>query len=58
MLAVGGGWFGVKLAGLTGLFVALGLALAAVGIVTSVAVGSGVWFVRRPPSVAGVPQPS
>jgi putative MATE family efflux protein len=57
-LAVGGGWFGVKLAGLTGLFVALGLALAAVGIVTSVAVGSGVWFVRRPPSVAGVPQPS
>jgi putative MATE family efflux protein len=57
-IATGGGWLAVQMWGLDGLFVALALALAAVGLVTAAAVASGVWFGRPAPQPAGVPQPS
>jgi len=58
-IAAGGGWFAVQAAGLTGLFLALGLALAVFGLVTAIAIASGVWFKRAEmPAPAGVPQPS
>ena len=60
-IATGGGWLGLQVGGLTGLFWALGLALAAFGLVTAIAVASGVWFGRAEsctPPQSGVPQPS
>ena len=58
-IAAGGGWFAVQAAGLTGLFLALGLALAVFGLVTAIAIASGVWFKRADaPAPAIVPQPS
>ena len=58
-IATGGGYLAVRAAGLTGLFLALGLALAVFGLVTAVAIASGVWFKRTDaPAPAGVPQPS
>jgi putative MATE family efflux protein len=60
-IATGGGWLGLHVGGLTGLFWALGLALAAFGLVTAIAVASGVWFGRAEsctPPRSGVPQPS
>jgi len=60
-IATGGGWLALQVGGLTGLFWALGLALAAFGLVTAIAVASGVWFGRAEsctPPRSGVPQPS
>src|SRR5882757_6119681 len=60
-IATGGGWLALQVAGLTGLFWALGLALAAFGLVTAIAVASGVWFGRAEsctPPRSGVPQAS
>jgi Na+-driven multidrug efflux pump len=58
-IATGGGYIAVQAAGLTGLFLALGLALAVFGLVTAIAIASGVWFKRvAAPAPAGVPQPS
>jgi putative MATE family efflux protein len=58
-IATGGGLLAVHAAGLFGLFVALGLALAAFGLVTAIAIASGAWFPRaRAGAAAGVPQPS
>jgi Na+-driven multidrug efflux pump len=58
-IATGGGWLAVQSFGLTGLFLALGLALAVFGLVTAIAIASGVWFARAEPQAAsGVPQPS
>ena len=58
-IATGGGFLAMHVAGLTGLFFALGLALAAFGLVTAIAIASGVWFARpAPPASSGVPQPS
>jgi putative MATE family efflux protein len=45
-IATGGGYVAVQAAGLTGLFLALGLALAVFGLVTAVAIACGVWFRR------------
>jgi hypothetical protein len=60
-IATGGGWLALQVGGLTGLFWALGLALAAFGLVTAIAVASGVWFGRAEsctPPRSGVAQPS
>jgi putative MATE family efflux protein len=58
-IATGGGWLAVRAAGLTGLFLALGLALAVFGLVTAIAIASGAWFARTAaPAPSGVPQPS
>jgi putative MATE family efflux protein len=58
-IAAGGGYIAVQAAGLTGLFLAQGLALAVFGLVTAVAIASGVWFKRAAgPAPAGAPQPS
>lgn len=58
-IATGGGFLAMRVAGLTGLFLALGLALAAFGLVTAVAIACGAWFARMPaPAPSGVPQPS
>ena len=58
-IATGGGYIAVQAAGLTGLYLALGLALAAFGLVTAIAIASGVWFTGRPaPVPARVPQTS
>ena len=59
VIATGGGWLALQWAGLTGLFLALGIALAAFGLLTAIAIASGVWFGRVEPRVpASVPQPS
>jgi putative MATE family efflux protein len=48
VLAVGGGWLILRLTGeLSGVFLALGVALAAYGLIMAVAVKAGVWFPRR-----------
>jgi hypothetical protein len=58
-IATGGGLLAMQAAGLFGLFLALGLALAAFGLVIAIAVASGAWFPRaRVGAAAGVPQPS
>jgi Na+-driven multidrug efflux pump len=58
-IATGGGYLAVRAAGLTGLYLALGLALAAFGIVTAIAVASGAWFTRAPATAPSrIPQPS
>ena len=58
-IAAGGGWLGLQVGGLTGLFVALAVALAAFCIVTAAAVASGVWFRHAEPRTpSSVPQPS
>jgi putative MATE family efflux protein len=58
-IATLGGYVGVQVAGLTGLFVALGLALAVFGLVTAIATASGVWFPRSSaPVPSRLPQPS
>jgi Na+-driven multidrug efflux pump len=58
-IATGGGYVAVHAAGLTGLYLALGLALAAFGLVTAIAIASGVWFTRgAAPVPARVPQTS
>jgi putative MATE family efflux protein len=45
VIAVGGGWLALALTGsLTMVFVMLGIALAAYGVIVAVAVKSGVWF--------------
>jgi putative MATE family efflux protein len=57
--ATGGGYLAVHAAGLTGLYLALGLALATFGIVSAIAVASGAWFTRAPvPAPSRIPQPS
>ena len=43
-IAAGGGWLAVQTSGLTGLFLALGLALAVFGLLTAIAIAAGVWF--------------
>ncbi len=49
-LAVGGGWLMLRLTGdLSAVFLALGAALAAYGIIIAAAVKAGFWFPRRPP---------
>ncbi|HZT51149.1 MAG TPA: MATE family efflux transporter, partial [Stellaceae bacterium] len=46
-LAAGGGWLGLRAGGgVTPIFIALGVALAAFGIVNAIAVARGAWFVR------------
>ncbi|HEY4920551.1 MAG TPA: MATE family efflux transporter [Xanthobacteraceae bacterium] len=58
-IATGGGYVAVHAAGLTGLYLALGLALAAFGLVTAIATASGAWFARTAaPAPARVPQAS
>jgi Na+-driven multidrug efflux pump len=58
-IATGGGYIAVYAAGLTGLYLALGLGLAAFGLVTAVAIASGVWFTgSAAPVPARVPQTS
>jgi putative MATE family efflux protein len=60
-IATVGGWFAVQAFGLTGLFLALGLALAAFGLLTAIAIAAGVWFGgggQRAPRAPSVAQPS
>jgi putative MATE family efflux protein len=58
-IATGGGYVAVHAGGLTGLYLALGLALAAFGLVTAVAIASGAWFARTAaPAPARVPPAS
>jgi putative MATE family efflux protein len=48
VLAVGGGWLMLRLSGnLSAVFLALGVALAAYGIIIAAAVKAGAWFPRR-----------
>jgi putative MATE family efflux protein len=50
VLAVGGGWLMLRWSGnLSGVFLALGAALAAYGVIIAVAVKAGAWFPRRKP---------
>ena len=49
VIAVGGGVLGYRLAGLDGVFLALGLGLAAMGLGNAAAVAAGTWF-RAPRS--------
>ena len=51
-LATAGGWLAVQAFGLTGLFLALGLALAAFGLLTAIAIAAGAWFGGATPPVA------
>jgi Na+-driven multidrug efflux pump len=47
VIAAGGGWLALRWTGsLTGVFIALAFALAAFGLINTVAVASGVWFKR------------
>ena len=57
-IATGGGVIAVQTAGLFGLFLALGLALAVFGLVNAIAIASGAWFPRVRAGAASVPQPS
>jgi Na+-driven multidrug efflux pump len=59
-LATGGGWLAVQAFGLTGLFLALGLALAAFGLLTAIAIAAGAWFggAKERVAPARVAQPS
>jgi putative MATE family efflux protein len=58
-IAAGGGWLAVQTSGLTGLFLALGLALAVFGLLTAIAIAAGVWFSgAKAASGARVAQPS
>ncbi len=58
-LATAGGYLAMRGAGLSGLFLALGLALAAFGLVTAIAIARGAWFAPATPRApSGVPQPS
>jgi Na+-driven multidrug efflux pump len=43
-IAAGGGWLAAQTSGLTGLFLALGLAHAEFGLLTAIAIAAGVWF--------------
>ena len=48
VLAVGGGWLMLRLTGeLSAVFLALGAALAAYGLIIAVAVKAGAWFPRK-----------
>jgi Na+-driven multidrug efflux pump len=48
VLAVGGGWLILRWTGeLSAVFLALGAALAAYGLIIAAAVKAGVWFPRR-----------
>lgn len=55
VLAVGGGWIALRLTGsLIGVFVALGVGLAAYGATVAGAIASGTWFrTRRKADSAG-----
>jgi len=58
-IATGGGWLAVQTSGLTGLFLALGLALAEFGLLTAIAIAAGVWFsAAKAAPPARVAQPS
>jgi putative MATE family efflux protein len=47
-VAIGGGWFALKLTGsLAAMFIAVGLALAVYGAGVAIAIKMGVWFPRR-----------
>jgi len=60
VIAAGGGWLAVQTSGLTGLFLALGLALAEFGLLTAIAISAGVWFggAKAPAPRARIAQPS
>ena len=58
IIATGGGYIAMKSAGLAGLFLALGSALAAFGLVTAIAIASGAWFRSSAPRAGEVAQPS
>jgi Na+-driven multidrug efflux pump len=54
VVAVGGGWLAMRAGfGLTGVFAALGAAIAAFGIVNAAAIAGGAWFPRKPMVAAG-----
>jgi putative MATE family efflux protein len=60
-IATAGGYLAVHAAGLTGLYLALGLAHATFGLVSAVAIASGVWFTGAPasaPAPSRIPQTS
>ena len=58
-IATAGGYVAAHAAGLTGLYLALGVALATFGLVTAIAIASGAWFARSAaPAPARVPQAS
>jgi putative MATE family efflux protein len=57
VVSICGGWLALQMgAGIGGVFLALGLALATFGIVNAAAVGSGVWF-RRTEIATTAPAP-
>src|SRR5271170_7293834 len=54
MIAVGGGWLGLRLTGsLSAVFAALALGLLAYGVILSAAIRSGAWFGRVRPIAIG-----
>ena len=57
-IATGGGMIAVQAAGLFGLFLTLGVALATFGLVTAIAIAAGAWFPRVRAGAVRVPQPS
>jgi putative MATE family efflux protein len=55
VIAVGGGWLALRWTGsLTGVFIALAVALAAFGLINAAAVAAGVWFGRKPAPMPAV----
>ncbi len=62
LIAADGGWLGLHWSGsLTGVFVAMAVALAAFGLINAAAVAAGVWFtprIPRTPAVAALPRSS
>jgi len=58
-VAAGGGWLAVRAGyGVTGLFVALGVALALFGGINAAAIAAGAWFRQIEPQGLRTPQPS
>ncbi len=51
-IALGGGYFALKITGgIDGVFLAIGVALAASGLINAAAIAAGVWFDRAPSKV-------
>jgi putative MATE family efflux protein len=59
VIAAGGGWLALRWSGdLSGVFIALAVALAAFGLINAAAVASGVWFDKPARVVPALPQRS
>jgi putative MATE family efflux protein len=58
VIAAGGGWFALRWGGgLSNVFIALAIALAAFGLINAAAVAAGVWFDKPVPAIPPSPLP-